>query len=276
MIRPENMNVSVRSAIFRGPLGAGVVAALITLTACGPADPAPAATDPTPPAATGPADARQQLAALAAAAKDRKLTATYTLSVKGRPDRAVVVTSATDGSWRIDIPEVALGGTVDVSMAQNGEGIYQCALPSSARPVQPRCVRVAKPGGRVDARVDPRVWHPFTDSREVLIDRNAPLAVSVTKPISGAQGTCFSVESTTTSLNAPVDVGIYCYDNDGTLTAARLAYGTLKLASPPAAPPATITLAGPIVSGEPLGMAAPPTPTVSGSPSASSSPSPNE
>jgi hypothetical protein len=269
------VNVSVRSAIFRGPLGAGVVAGLITLTACGQGDPAPAATDPAPPAATGPGDARQQLAALAAAAKDRKLTATYTLSVSGRPDRTVVVTSATDGSWRIDIPEAALGGTADVSMAQNGEGIYQCALPSSARPVQPTCVRVAKPGGRVDAKVDPRVWHPFTDSREVLIDRDAPLAVSVTKPISGAQGTCFSVESTTTSLKAPLDVGIYCYDGDGTLTAARLAYGTLKLANPPAAAPATITLAGPVVGGEALGMAAPPTPSASASPSGSPSPSPN-
>lgn len=273
MIRAENVDVSVRSAIFRGPLCAGAVAGLIALTACGSGDPAPEETNPAPPAATGPTDARQQLAALAAAAKDRKLTATYTLSVTGRPDRTVVVTSATDGSWRIDIPESALGGTADVSMAQNGEGIYQCALPSSARPVQPTCVRVAKPGGRVEAKVDPRVWHPFTDSREVLIDRDAPLAVSVTKPLSGAQGTCYSVESTTTSLKAPLDVGIYCYDSDGTLTAARLSYGTLKLANPPAAPPATITLAGPIVDGEPLGMAAPPTPTAL--PSESTSPSPN-
>ncbi|MEJ3742235.1 hypothetical protein WEI85_02895 [Actinomycetes bacterium KLBMP 9797] len=260
--------MSVRSAIVSAATGIAVLAGLVGLGACGSGDPAPPAEESPSAAPTGPTDARVQLAGLAAAAKDRKLTATYTLVSPGRTDRTVTVITATDGSWLIEIPQAALGGTVDVSMAQTGEGIFQCG----SRGGQPVCVRVAKPNGRVAAAVDPRVQHPFTDSREVLIDRDAALAVSVTRPLDGARGTCFAVESTTTSLKAPLDVGIYCYEADGTLTAAKLSFGTLTLAGDPAPGPGTIALPGPVLDEEPLRMAAPPAPTVSVAPSATTSP----
>lgn len=258
----------VRSAIVSAATGTAVLAGLVGLGACGSGDPAPAAEETPSAAPSAPTDARVQLAALAAAAKDRELTASYTLASPGRADRTVTVITATDGSWRVDIPQAALGGTVDVSMVQTGDGIFQC----TNRAAQPVCVRVAKPNGQVAAAVDPRVQHAFTDSREVLLDRNAALAVSATRPLDGARGTCFAVESTTTSLKAPLDVGIYCYDADGTLTGAKLSFGTLLLAGAPAAAPATITLPGPVLDEDPLRIAAPPTPTVTAAPSATASP----
>lgn len=231
------------------------------LSGCGGGKTPEPAPQPTTTPTTARVDARAELAGLAAAALDRHLVAAYTLSTAGRPNRTVQVTSARDGSWRVDIPGGALGGTADVSVAQTAEGVFQCALPSAQRPDPATCVRVADPGRRLPASADPRVQHPFTDWREVLTDRRAPLSVSASKPIPGAGGTCYSVDSTSASLNPPLDIGIYCYQADGTLTGARLAYGTLVLAGSPAAGPATITLAGPVVQREPLGMKAPPPPT---------------
>lgn len=231
-----------------------------------PADPD---ADSATPAATAPTQARTQLAARAAAAKDRRLTASYTLSAPGRPDRNIAVVRATDGSWRVDIPGGALGGTADVSMVQNGGGLFQCTLPSVQFMVAASCVRVADPGGHLPARIDPRVQHPFTDWLDVLTDRQAALSVSTADPPASVRGSCFSVESNSASLVAPLDVGIYCYDDDGTLTGARLSFGTLVLAGAPSAAPASVALPGPVVVGEPLRMAAPPpsssvTPTTAG------------
>jgi hypothetical protein len=250
----------------RGIAGTAALLGLVALAACGSDEPA---SDPDPSATaapTGAPDARVQLAGLAAAAQDRKVTALYTWSAPGRTDRTVVLTTAADGSWRVDVPLGALGGTADVSMAQTAEGLFQCALPSAERPVQPVCVRVADPDGVVDRGVDPRVQHPLTDWREVLTDRTAPLSVSTAQPLAGASGACFSVETTTASVNAPLDAGIYCYAPDGTLTGAKVSFGTLMLAGAPSAAPPTITLPGPVVAQEPLGMAAPPTPTATPSP----------
>lgn len=203
-------------------------------------------------------DARAELAALAAAAQDRHLVASYTLSTAGRPDRTVHVTSARDGTWRVDISGGALGGTADVSVARIADGLFQCSLPSPERPDPPGCVRVADPDGRIPAAFDPRVQHPFTDWREVLTNRRAPLSVSESKPLPGVGGRCFAVDSTSASLSPPLDVGIYCYQADGTLSGARLGYGTLVLAGAPATGPATVSLPGPVVQREPLGMDAPP------------------
>ena len=114
--------------------------------------------------------------------------------------------------------------------------------------------------------------HPFTDWLEVLTDRRAPLAVSPAQPPPGATGACYSVESTSASLNAPLDVGIYCYDPDGTPTAVRTATGTLVLAGAAGPAPATVTLAGPVTEGEPLEVAAP----AADEPSASARPGGNE
>ena len=213
-------------------------------------------------AASNPAtEARAQLAALVAAAEDRHLVASYTWTVTGRPNRTVVVTHAADRTWRVDIPGGALSGTADVSIAQTASGVHQCALQSPLRPEPTTCVRVAPPNGRMASGIDPRVQHLFTDWRSVLIDRQAPLAVSTSRPLPGTRGTCFSVDSTSASLAAPLDVGIYCYDQDGTLTGARLAFGTLVLAGTPSPAPPTVTLPGPVVDGEPLRTTAPPTPT---------------
>lgn len=250
----------------RGIAGTAALLGLVALAACGSDEPAPDPDTPATAAPTGAPDARVQLAGLAAAAQDRKVTALYTWSAPGRTDRTVVLTTAADGSWRVDVPLGALGGTADVSMAQTAEGLFQCALPSAERPVQPVCVRVADPDGVVDRGVDPRVQHPLTDWREVLTDRTAPLSVSTAQPLAGASGACFSVETTTASVNAPLDAGIYCYAPDGTLTGAKVSFGTLMLAGAPAAAPPTITLPGPVVTQEPLGMAAPPTPTATPSP----------
>jgi hypothetical protein len=254
----------------RGFAGTAALLGLVALAACGSDEPAPEPGAPVTAPPTGAPDARVQLAGLAAAAQDRKITALYTWSAPDRSDRTVVLTTAADGSWRVDVPLGALGGTADVSMAQNSEGLFQCALPSAERPVQPACVRVAEPDGHLDRGIDPRVQHPFTDWREVLTDRTAPLSVSAAQPLSGATGACFSVETTTASVNAPIDAGIYCYAPDGTLTGARVSFGTLLLAGTPSAAPPAITLPGPVVAQEPLGMEAPPPapPTPSTTPSA--------
>ncbi|MEH1013684.1 hypothetical protein V6U90_11320 [Micromonospora sp. CPCC 206060] len=241
-----------------------VTAALPLVSGCG------TGTEPTPPPAPPPASttgappgadvARDQLAALAAAAQDRHLTATYRFNVPGRPERTVTVTNATDDTWRVDIPQSALGGTADIALARTGDGLFQCALPSGQLPTSPGCVRVADPDGDLPGEIDPRVQHPFTDWLRVLTDRQSALSVSVTRPLPGASGTCFSVESTSASLNSPVDVGIYCFAADGTLTGVRAAFGSLSLAGTPAAGPATVSLPGQLVDRGPLGLAAPPAP----------------
>ncbi|MBO4162023.1 hypothetical protein [Micromonospora antibiotica] len=211
-----------------------------------PSDPAPAVAD----------TARDELAALAAAARDRHLTARYTLSGTDGPTRDITVVSATDGSWRVDVPGGALGGTADVALAATPDGLFQCGLPSAGRPGPASCVRL---GGRDDAvprPLDPRVQHPFTDWLAVLTDRRSALSVSVATAPPGVPGSCYAVESTAASLTPPLDVGIYCYQPDGTPTFVRAALGTLTLAGPPGPAPDTVPLAGPVVTGEPLGQQA--------------------
>ncbi|MFY1674671.1 hypothetical protein ACN27G_32825 [Plantactinospora sp. WMMB334] len=250
-----------RRGALNTALGALLLAGPVLLAGCGTDAPAPAASTPAP--ASRPADDRDRLAALAAAAQDRHLTAVYTLAVDGRPDRSISVVRATDRSWRVDIPAGALGGTVDVSMARTSAGLFQCTLPPTGQPEtagQPGsagCVRVADPGQPLAPGIDPRIQHPFTDWPEVLTDRQAPLSVSAAT-LPGARGSCFAVESTSASVDPPLDPGIYCYAPDGTLTAARLPDGTLTLAGTPTAAPATVTLSGPLVDREPLAIAGPP------------------
>jgi hypothetical protein len=84
--------------------------------------------------------------------------------------------------------------------------------------------------------------------------------VTAAEPLPGSSGSCFSIDTISASLSAPVDVGIYCYADDGLLTAARVKFGTLTIAGAPAAAPATVDLPGPVTGGEPMGMDAPPPP----------------
>lgn len=229
----------------------------------------PPAAEPTQAQSVPPVtDARLQLAGLAAAAKDRAFSAHYTLTSADREPRTIVATRATDGSWRVDIPGGALGGTADVSVAQLGTGVFSCNLPSATLPGPSACVQVARADGRVPKKVDPKVQHPFSDWIGVLINRQSAIAVSVSAPLPDAPGTCYAVESISAALAAPMDAGIYCYAPDGLLTAARTSFGTLLLQGPPAEAPPSVSLAGPVVAGEPLGMATPPPPIPSSDPSA--------
>ncbi|MGW5556178.1 hypothetical protein ACWER9_03005 [Micromonospora sp. NPDC003944] len=248
-------------------LGPLVLALPTLLVACTSEQP------PTPPPADpGPVEvdaARDELAALAAAAQDRHLTAQYVYSQPGQLDRTIVFTSANDGSWRVDVPGGALGGTADVSMATTADGLFQCALPSAGHAEPASCVRLGERDDAIPRRLDPRVQHPLTDWLDVLTDRRAPLAVAPADAPEGLTGACYSVDSTSASLNAPLDVGIYCYDRDGTPTGVRTGAGTLRLAAVPGPAPATVQLAGPVVvDREPLDTAAPPTPDPSESPGA--------
>jgi hypothetical protein len=244
-----------------------VLALSVLLAACTTQQPPPAP----PPTDSGPVEvdaARDELAALAAAAQDRHLVARYTFSSGDGSDRTILFTSAEDGSWRVDVPGGALGGSTDVSLAATADGLFQCALPSATWTEPARCVRLGERDDTLPRRLDPRVQHPLTDWLDVLTDRRAPLAVAPATAPAGLTGTCYSVDSTSASLNAPLDVGIYCYDRDGTPTGVRTSSGTLKLAGPPGPAPATVQLAGPVTDAEPLGTAAPPTPDPSSSPSA--------
>jgi hypothetical protein len=249
-------NASVRLRFPRRP-AALVLSAAVAVSAAGCAAGPPGPPAPSTAAAVRSIDARVELAARAAAAQDRAFTAMYHLAQPGRAERVIAVTMAADRTWRVDIPGGALGGTADVSVARLPTGIFQCALGSAVDSLASTCVRVATAPGRVPARVDPRVQHPFTDWRDVLTDRRAALSVTASRPLPRTRGDCYAVESTSASLTAPVDVGIYCYTEDGLLTAARLGLGSLTLAAEPGAAPPSIDLPGPVVAGEPLGMARP-------------------
>lgn len=253
-----------------------VLAGMVGLSGCGTGAPAtgesasPSTTDSAGslPPGTSPEQARAQLAARAAAAQDRHMVATYKLSSRNSPQRRVSVTLAADGTWRVDIAQGVLGGTADVSMARTGDGLYQCGLPSIDQPStnQPSmnqatttgCVRVGRADGHIDGKYDPRVQHAFTDWLAVLTDQKAALAVSTARAANGIRGACFSVESSSVSLVAPLDLGVYCFDQDGTLTAATLGFGSLVLDGTPGPAPASVSLPAPVVDGDPLPTASPP------------------
>ncbi|HEX2771544.1 MAG TPA: hypothetical protein VHN18_03835, partial [Micromonosporaceae bacterium] len=106
----------------------GLVVLAIPLMLAGCAADQGVAPPPEPVFQPEPAPAREQLAALAAAAQDRRFTARYTLTTADRPARTVEVTRAVDGTWRVDVPRGALGGTADVAVARTTGGLYQCTL----------------------------------------------------------------------------------------------------------------------------------------------------
>jgi hypothetical protein len=254
-LRHRGENVSVRPRFVPAVLLAGLLAA------CG--DPAPA-TAPTVAASVPPdsSAARAELAARAALAQDYRFSALYDYDAKdGQPARSVVATVATDGSWRVDVPGGALGGIADVSIVQTAQGVFQCALPSATNPISPGCVRVAEPNKRVPKEYDPKVQRVFRQWLNVFTDRQAPLSVVPAQPLPGSKGNCYSIDSISASLKAPVDVGIYCYTDAGLLSAVRVGFGTLTLVNA-VAPPPKLDLPGPLTGGEPLGLQSPPPPPV--------------
>jgi hypothetical protein len=237
-------------------------ALLLTLgvAACGGAD------SPEPPASSAPLssaadepDAREDLAGRAALAQDHAFAGLYTLDDGSGQPRNVVATVGADGTWKVDISGGALGGTADVSIVSVAAGVYQCTLTSANNPITPTCVKIAAAGKRVPTAYDPKVERLFRQWLPVFTDRQAALSVTAVQPLEGARGDCFSVDSISASLKAPVDIGIYCYGDDGLLTGARVAFGVLKLVSVVAGP-ATVPLPGAEVGGDPLGPSSPPPP----------------
>jgi hypothetical protein len=231
--------------------------------ACGDDTPV-AAPASRPPISLGPDPdaARAELAARAALAVDHRFVALYTFQAQDEPSRAVVATVALDGSWRVDIPAGAQGGATDVSIVQNSSGVFQCSLASATNPITPTCVRVADVGDRVPAKYDPQVERVFRQWLKVFTDPQSAISVSTAQPLTTSAGSeCFTVDSLAASMSAPVDVGIYCYGPDGLLTAAKVDFGTLTIASQPAAAPQTVELPGAIVTSDPMGMTSPP-PTI--------------
>ncbi|GIE79860.1 hypothetical protein Aph02nite_58100 [Actinoplanes philippinensis] len=234
--------------------------ALLTagLAGCGVSDaepePAPGSSSVAASAAPAP-ESRNEFAGLAALALDRRYAALYTLE-SGGSSREIVAAVAEDGTWRVDIPGGALGGTAGVTVIRVPAGLYQCTLSTPAAPVSPTCVRVAERGDKLPRRYDPRVQRLFRQWLPVFTDRKAPLAVSAVQPLAGVKGSCFAVDSVMATTDQPVDVGIYCYSADGLLTGARVDFGLLKLVRQVAGPK-TLQLPGPEVAGEPMGLTAP-------------------
>jgi hypothetical protein len=165
-----------RPAVFL--LVTGAIAAAFALAGLRrPASPAPTDTPGGPPAD------RDQLAGLAAAAKDKRYVATYTFAVAKRADRTVTVAYGSDGSWVVGIPAGGLGGLADVAVfSAPAAGLFQCALGPAAGtvgarpdlgPVTAGCVKVDALG----PTTDPRVEHLFTDWIDALVDRATALSV---------------------------------------------------------------------------------------------------
>ena len=118
-------------------------------------------------------------------------------------------------------------------------------------------MKVAAAGGRVPARYDPVFEHLFTDWLGVMLDRNAPISVSVVPPLPHATGACYSVEPSAVSLAPVMGAGIFCFAPDGTLTAAKINQGTILIAGPAVAPAKTTTLPAPVTDGPPAPVSAP-------------------
>jgi hypothetical protein len=273
---PDNCRVNARLVRFgawflasraRFPVKTVPVVALITafgLAGCGsdgapPPDP-DASQASAVAAAVGP---RGDLTRRVAASKDRRFTAAYTWTGAGA-QRTVTVTLAADGTWRVDVPGGAQSGRTSVSMVGRAEGVYQCSAGGG-------CVRVARAAGTVPAAVDPKVHHPFTDWAAALADPNSALSVANAQALPGVSGACFSVEPTTVSIAPPIEPGIFCYGDDGMPTGFKTKFGTLTLAGAPGPAPPTADLAGPVSNGTPLNTSAPPVPSNTARPSASSS-----
>jgi hypothetical protein len=224
------------------------------------AAPTPSASPTTAGAAT--TDDRGDLAAKAALAQDKAYAAYYTLDDDGDGrQHNVVATIAADGSWRVDVSNAMLGSTTDVSIVSTAAGVYQCTVSSPKNPVTPTCVKVAAAGKRVPRDNSPQVERLFRQWLAVFRDRQSALSVTEVEPLSGAQGTCYSIDSIAASIKAPVDIGIYCYAADGVLTAVRVGFGVLKLVSQVAGP-ATVPLPGAVSPGPAMGLDSLPPPVV--------------
>lgn len=191
-------------------------------------------------------------------ALDTSFTAEYTWSEGG----TVTVWAAEDGTWRVDVPDWALGGTVDVTVAWTTGGFFQCAAN--------RCVKLAGITGEIPKTYDPHVQRPFVEWLPRLLDRHLPFAIA-------QDGDCFTLTANTVVVDTPFPAGKWCLDEEGTiLSVTSDAFGTLELAAPPEAAVATVELPGEPSEAKPLGPKAPEEPTPTPDPSATPTGAPSE
>jgi hypothetical protein len=209
----------------------------------------------TPEEAPRRASAQATLIGRVSKALDATFTAEYAWSEGG----TVTVWAAEDGTWRVDVPAWALGGTVDVTVAWTTGGFFQCAAEV--------CVKLAGITGEIPKAYDPKVQLPFVEWLPQLLDRHLPFAVS-------QEGDCFTLTPNTVVLDTPMPPGEWCLDQAGTILSVESDFGTLELAGVPAAAVGTVELPGEIGEAEPLGRKAPVEPSPSVDPSATATPAP--
>jgi hypothetical protein len=184
----------------------------------------------------------------------KALDATFTAEYEWSEGGTVTVWAAADGTWRVDVPSWALGGTVDVTVAWTTGGFFQCAAG--------RCVKLAGLTGEIPDDYDPRVQLPFVEWLPQLLDRHLPFAVA-------QDGDCFTLTPNTVVVDPPIPPGEWCLDQAGTiLSVANGDFGTLELTAAPTEAVDTVELPGEIEDAEPLGRKAPPEPTPTPDPSA--------
>ncbi|HEX2145693.1 MAG TPA: hypothetical protein VHG10_14425 [Glycomyces sp.] len=235
----------------RKTVAALTIAAVVAAAGCGTAT-----------AVDGPAESPQRASAQAtligrvSKALDAVFTAEYAWSEGG----AVTVWAAQDGTWRVDVPDWALGGTVDVSVAWTTGGFFQCAAN--------RCVKLAGITGEIPKDYDPKVQLPFVEWLPQLLDRHLPFAIA-------QEGDCFTLTPNTVVVDTPIPPGEWCLDRAGTiLSVASGAFGTLELEGAPQEAVATVELPGEVSVEEPLSRKAPLPPTPTPDPSATATPRP--
>lgn len=204
------------------------------------------------------ASAQATLIGRVSKALDATFTARYAWSEGGE----VTVWAAQDGTWRVDVPDWALGGTVDVTVAWTTGGFFQC--------VADRCVRLAGITGEIPRDFDPRVQLPFVEWLPQLLDRHLPFAVA-------QEGDCFTLTPNTVVVDTPIPPGEWCLDDAGTILSVQSGdFGTLELTAPPEKAASTVELPGEITDADPLSRKAPEEPSPSADPSAAATPEPGE
>ncbi|MEU6251041.1 hypothetical protein [Glycomyces sp. NPDC047010] len=227
-------------------------AAVIAAAGCGTATAEPEPNEPPPRHS-----AQATLIGRVTRALDTTFTAEYAWSEGG----TVTMWAAQDGTWRVDVPDWGLGGTVDVSVAWTTGGFFQCAAG--------RCVKLAGITGEIPNRYDPHVQRPFVEWLPLLLDRHMPFSVA-------QDGDCFTLTPNTVVVDTPIPGGEWCLSQDGTiLSVESKEFGTLELEGEPGEAAATVELPGDIVEEEPLSDKAPPEPTPTPDPSATPSGAPS-
>lgn len=240
----------------------------VAIAGCSSAGAKPPSEDTKPTRKASAPRAHQLLSGRAAAAIDKVYSAEYRYI---RPDGGQAIVRVTKGSQvtRLDIVHPGDAATLahTLTMFVNPDGTYRCISTPSAS----GCALVAAPGAEVPE--DPKLQHVFTDWLPTLADRSSAFSVqevtAADTGLAGVTGSCFSLEQVTSSVRAPLDLGIYCFDEAGLLTGFKTELGVLTLVTSGSVPE-TIALPAPITSSVPTTVAPPPQP----SPSPSVTPTP--